>query len=529
MRRIVGAAAAAALVLVNPATATAADKKNGSLYLQCDGQPNNMTDGESFARFLGAITLLALFAPSPEQPDPSKRQFGEAGVATCTSLLEGESAEGNGLRRLPLILARALHQIEAKNYSAALDDVALARTEATTLGLMGNPYFDRSMGLSFGNVESAARLRLDDVIGAQQASLARTEGMSYSLVPILTAQGYSEFLRETTPEAERVLASQARILPSVFVIFAERLEESGRFADAAGKREALIGTIEELKPEDAPSSPYAAAALSHALAGNWEEASRRAEFARTNLADRRARGVPEDNSANVVELLDLYDILRLAHDGDTTQARRNFAARSQWLAASLGTVMEVNRRLREGAAPEELSGILARSPDELWQERKDAQMAVRLQQDTNNDSLFDLIWPYAKIDEFENRSRDTWKVERSRMISDEPDEETGLWRIFAFGNRQTAIDSIVLHAALQARQRGKEGFTMMLTLTDRQVEYLGLVTSGFFRFVDRDEAGVDAARFLPADAVIAELSQVIPSPDALKERRAGERRRQRSS
>lgn len=523
MRRIVGAATAAALLLAN--SAAAADGDKGSRFLQCDGQPNNMTEGESFARFLGAITLLAIFAPSPETPDPSKRQFGAAGVDVCSSLIDGEDAEGNGLRRVPLILARALHQIEAKNYPAALEDVAKARAEAEALGLVGNPYFDRSMGLSFGMIEAEARLRMDDVAGAQAASLGRLTGLDYSFIPILTSRSYAEFLPQATPEAERSLAAQARILPVHFAGYAAVLEESGRFADAATKREVLIGTLEELKPENTISSIYAVAALSHALAGNWDDARRRAGFARDNLAARRARGVPEENSSSVVELLDLYEIIRLANEGQVAEARRNFAARSQWTAPSLGVVMEVNRRLRDGAASEELFGSLAKSPEELWQERKEAAFAVDLQEDTDNRSLFRLIWPYAKIDDFEDRSRDTWRVAKSRMMSKEADEKTGTWRIFAFGNRQTAIDSIVLHAALQAKARGKEGFTMFLSMSQEQNAYLGALTHATVRFVNRDEEGAIAERFMPADQVIAELSQVIPSPETLRARRNSRNRR----
>ena len=90
----------------------------GSLYLQCDGNPNNMSAGESLARLVGAVTLLGIFAPRVESPDPSKRQFGQAGVGACTSLIDGEKQETNLARRLPLILARALHRIEVHGAAA---------------------------------------------------------------------------------------------------------------------------------------------------------------------------------------------------------------------------------------------------------------------------------------------------------------------------------------------------------------------------------------------------------------------------
>jgi hypothetical protein len=78
MKTRIFAAAAMAAMLV-PAVAPAAEtqtetkKEEGSLYLQCDGNPNNMTAGESAARLLGAVTLLGLVAPPPESADASKR------------------------------------------------------------------------------------------------------------------------------------------------------------------------------------------------------------------------------------------------------------------------------------------------------------------------------------------------------------------------------------------------------------------------------------------------------------------------
>ncbi|WP_336979543.1 hypothetical protein [Altererythrobacter fulvus] len=528
MKRLALAAAAAAMVCSASAAGAETpeeklarkeeEKRLGSLYLRCDGNPNNMSDGENFARILGAVTLLGIFAKSPEAPDASKRLFGQAGVDACTQLIDGEKAETNGLRRIPLILARSLHRIEAKDYRVALDDVAKARDEAKTLGLVGNPYFDRSMGLSFDNIEAEALLRLDDVAGAQKASVRRTEGLAFSYVPLVTARTYLEFRRESEPETELVLNRLQRFQPESFFSYARVLEEQGRFAEAASKFEEVLKALDELKPEEANSGLYAQTALSHALAGNWERARERAEFARNNIVDRRNRGVPEDNSSRTVELLDLHDILQLAHDGNIVQARRSFAARSQWLEPSLGAVMEANRILREGAPAEELTGMLAHTPDELWKERRDAAMAVKLQKDTDKDTLFTLIWPYAKIGEFEGRSKDTWRIAKSKMMSSKPDEDTGLWRIGAFGNRQVTIDSIVLHSALQAKAAGKQGFTMMLSLSDIK-SYYGSLTFAFVRFVDPDEPGVSAERYIAADDAIAELRQVIPSPDEIKARK----------
>lgn len=525
-RKVLISALAVGSVLVQPLAARAASDDQPSLYLQCDGEPNNMTGAESFARFLGAITLLALFAPAEETPDPSKRLFGQAGIDACSQLIEpGERAEGNPLRRVPLLLGRAAHRIEAKDYHGAIADVGLARQEAQAAGLVGNPYFDRSMGISFNNLEAAAWLRLGDPERARDISLSSIAGIRFSYVPSVYAEDYSEFLHEFSPSAEARYVNAARLVPVRIIDYAERLEEVGRFADAARQREALVSLYESAESEVEPTLPYAHAALDHALAGNWEQARERAAFAQNNLDLRTASGQPDEQAPAAVELLDLFAVLELVQQGNLDGARRIYSSRSRWSAPGFGVVLEMNRRLREGAPESDLIGALAKSADELWQDRYNQLLAVQLQEDTGNDKLWQLIVPYARLDEFEDRSRRTWRVDRSNMISDEADEN-GQWRVFATGPLHSAIDSVVLHSALQARQRGKDGFTFMLNL--QRASYVGVITAGWVRFVNREEDGADGALFIPANEVIDELSQVIPSPEDVRAREQQRRRERRN-
>lgn len=491
-------------------------KRLGSHYLRCDGEPNNMTGGEGFARLIGAATLLGIFAPAPETPDPSKRLFAEKGVEACTYLIDGGKAEGNVIRRIPLILARALHQIEAKNYAAALADVAKARAEAEAADLVGNPYFDRSMGLSFSLIEGEAKLRMGDVVGAQRASLAPVEGMRYSYVPILLSYDYSAYMREVTELAQRRFEALGRIYPTFLSEHGWRLQEVGEFGKAADLFAAEIAYLEgfNLEPKETPSSIYAHAALAHALAGKWDIADKWAQFAKTNMERRKADGVPEDNSSSIVEVLDLYNIVKMVEEGDIKSARRNFAARSKWVSPSFGAVLEMTRRLRAEASEDELFGSLSESAEAKWQKRYDEAMAYELQQDTENESLFGNIRSYAQIREYERQSKLVWRTKKSKMMSKATDTEGGWTITFSRGGTLITIaaDAIMLHAALQAKARGKEGFTMSLLPGEYSWR-------GFTRFVNRDEAIGGDVRFVPADEVIAELSQLIPSPDELKLRK----------
>lgn len=498
------------------AAAAAERKRLGSLYLRCDGQPNNMTGAESFARLLGAVTLLALFAPSPEAADPSKRLFGEKGIDACSRLLDDPTQETNGFRRVPLILARAVHQIEAKNYPAALADIERARGEAKVIGLVGNPYFDRSMGLSFDNLEAQTRLRMGDAQAAQDVSLRRVDTLTYSFVPLLYASDFGLHLRGLSPRAEKLLVSRARLDPVFINDYANRLEEAGRFADAATQREALIAAVERLKGEKTWSGMYAVAAISHALAGNWDKAATRADFARKNMDERAAAGDPEEAAPRIVEMLDLHDVLARAQAGGLAEARRSYAARSRWTVSSFGAIVEADRRLRAGAKAEELTGALAASPEALWEERRSNRMAAELKSDTDNKTLFQSIVPYAQIGDFEGRSKDVYRLDKSRMMGLKANEKNDFWSIYAiYAPVQVRMDAILLHAALQAQKRGKQGFL------------IGGLPSGLsvasVQFVDRAEAGLNTDQVIDAAEVVAELGKVIPSPLELETRRKAKR------
>src|SRR5688572_27712490 len=143
------AAALAALAFQAPAHA----QRTPSDHVRCDGRPDNVSAGETAARLLGAVTLLGIFAPPPEQPDDSQRLAGAEGVAICNAALDGES---NEVRRAQLILATAIHQIEAGDYDAALAEALRVESDRPTLS--GSPAFRHSLGLAAMEVQAMALL-----------------------------------------------------------------------------------------------------------------------------------------------------------------------------------------------------------------------------------------------------------------------------------------------------------------------------------------------------------------------------------
>lgn len=469
-----------------------------------------MSAGESLARFVGAVTLLALFAPPVETPDPAKRKFGEAGVAACSQLIDGEKREGNVIRRLPLLLGRANHRIEAKDYKGAVADVALAREEARAAGLAGDPYFDRSLGISFDMIEAEARLRDGDVQGAREVSLRRVKSYRHSYFALIAAEDYRPYARELDSLGLERAVTLARIAPPALAVAAEHLEEEGKFAEAARYRESWAALIDTLG--DNPGSlPTALAALTQALAGNWDAAETLASRARTRLKENAANGKPERNASATVEALDLYAIAKLVKGGDVAMARRNFAARSEWLTPSFGQIVAVNVLLRANAPASELTGPLAKTPEMMWTERRDQDLATKLERDKNNRTLWGRILPYASATSYEQLSRPVWNGAKSNYIGKTKNEKLDAFVIGVPGATPlTRVDAMLLHCAVTAKARGLEGFTFMMVPDT----LLGLV-----RFGNPGDPGIVEDLYLNADAVIAELKDVIPTPAEVQVRK----------
>jgi hypothetical protein len=492
-------------------------KPEGSLYLQCDGNPDNMSAGEAIVRLVAITAIVGLFAPQPEEPDPAKRLFGEAGVASCTALIEGPKKEGGFERRIPLILARALHRIEAKDYSGALTDVELARQDARTAGLMENPYFQRSVGISFDRIEAIARIRLDDLAGARQATFGNVDTKAYSFFPLVSTMTFPQFGLPDDRELQ-LLSHRAKFDISDLWQKAGRLDELGRFEESAVIVNGILDDNKRLKSTDPNAdrdvgpSMYAWLALANAFAEKWDEAQTYAAAGRERMKALENAGKPADNKAGIVELFDFYDILKLMHDGDVAGARRSFGARSEWTSPSFGELLEVHKRLSVDIAPQERMGLLTRTVEELRQERRDNMLAVMLESDKNNKSLFSNILPYANPADFEGLSKQVWNTKNTRIIDKKPLKDSNLYAVtIPDGNPMAGLDGMILHAALQAKARGKQGFIfyrLPSTLRLAMVE-----------FVDPTDPGVFDQRYSHADDVIASLRRFIPSPDELAARK----------
>ncbi|MDQ4419138.1 hypothetical protein OOT33_01610 [Sphingobium sp. DEHP117] len=492
--------------------------KEPSLYVQCDGNPNNMAAGESIARLIALTAVIGLLAPSPEQPDASKRKFGVDGVAACNGILNGDKGEHNVVRRIPFILARALHNIEAKSYDAAIADVGVARKEAGVAGLVGNPYFDRSMGLSFDLIESQALLRQGKVEEAREVNTRSARRSPYSYFPLLLVRGMNVYsANPLSAEEEASLRNLSKISPSAIFGLAAQLDEARRFTESAAALKSL-DDFQKVAYHDNNSQGIdlligTNVAVSLALAGDWTSAE--AVDARNSalLATMRTEGKAIDNESIIIERMDFYALVRMMREGKLNEARRQFAARSRWTAPTFGQVLELNRRLRAGAGKEDLFGSLADDADAMIARRRQEAVAVRDEKDKNNKTLFSYILPYASVSGYERLSGRTWNAKGNRIISKDKRKDSEVYMLSIFdADPMTQPDILLLHAALQAKARGKTGLVFRLIPDDPRI--------AFVYFADKGEAGVSDMQYLDADAVIADLGKIIPSPADLKAREA---------
>lgn len=485
-----------------------------SLHVRCDGRPPQMSGGESFARFLGAVTLLGLFAPQPEQADASKRLLGAEGIAVCSELIDGPHAESNGLRRLQLILARAIHRLEAKDYPGALADVEKSRGEAVKLGLVGNPYFDQSFGLSFDLLGAQAKYLMGDAEGARATGLRTAAQSQFGFFPMVSGVSFTHSLRTGSPAEDAAMSARDRVMKTFVQAHASRLEELGRFAEAAQLRDALTTMNANLNSEATLSWLKSTAALSWALTGNWAHADTLAKAARDSIDAADADGKPDPARGGVIEVLDLYAVLKAAHEGRIDDARRSYAARSEWTWPSFGVLTATTTLLREGAKPDQLTGALAQSADAMWKSREDKSMARFLKQIADGKTEFGNIMPFARIDEYEKTARRVWKDARTGVISDNLEKNSKFYRLKPRElepiYRVVVPDSLLLDAALIARARGYKGFV-----------YIGsnqIWSDTFVEFGNPGDPDMLPQFYIDAEAVIAELRPLIPSPEDLAAR-----------
>ena len=318
-----------------------------SLHVRCDGNPDNVTAGETAARLLGAVTLLGLFAPPPEASDDSARLEGPAGVAICAQALERES---NDVRRAQLILASAIHQIEAGNYEAAITEARRAQSDRPDFS--ASRYFQLSFALSIMEVETLALAGMGRFDEARAKAMEMAAAAPYDLINTLRASRYVGLGDSYGPAEDSFYEAGIRLYPRLIIERAMARMRARQFAAAAADIELWISVNEMTEGQDDPSFS-AFAGLARMAAGDAARAAEHERRARELIAE-----LPAGTTGGLTPaMLDLLQIWRMAREGNVAQARVLFANRTGWEVASGQLVSEVAQFLQVGATPAERVGI----------------------------------------------------------------------------------------------------------------------------------------------------------------------------
>lgn len=183
-----------------------------------------------------------------------------------------------------------------------------------------------------------------------------------------------------------------------------------------------------------------------------------------------------------------------------------------------GHSVEVVRRLRAGAGADELIGGLAKTPEQLRRERAEADRAEMLAKDGDNKTLFRLLQATIPTRSYEAVSAKVWKVDRSKLVlkpSTKPNPGIPFDLLFLpAADIRVLPEAYMLHAALLARSRGHEGFTIHPIIKDGLIA--ARISTG-----KRGAPGFADPLFNDAATVIAALRPVIPEPETLKARPVG--------
>jgi hypothetical protein len=494
--------AGVSLLAASAAQAKAPEPGTGpSAHLRCDGKPDNITAGETAARLLAITAVVGLFLPQHEQADPSKRLSGAEGIAACNDVLGRES---NPTRRVQLILARAIHHIEAGENDAAIADARLAETDQPALA--ATPGFRLSFHLSVLEVQAMAFLAMGKTQDAANLGVEMGEAAPYDLVNMLRAASLVDLSADYGPREARFYDALVRIYPTELAKRAAARERAGDFRGSAEDFEAWNALVASVVDGPAAYGP-AHAAIARALAGDAEQAEAHAKAAQAALEAIIASG-KTDGTADVSELLDFYRVWSLAKAGKLSEARLLFGSRSAWTKPSPAAVGTLARLLQQGAGPGELNGLLAGDPARFKAEQLAARVRALTEYGTSDKGVkrYQAIRASISPGQFTAFSDNVWRSGESKYLAkqDEPKLKARLIDVLRNGDGIPAEYAIILHSALVAKAQGKKSFMLM--------PLQKYIYRTYVRIGDPGEAGVIAPLSYETDRVIADLSPIIPPP-----------------
>jgi hypothetical protein len=495
MKLLAGAAALAATFTCLP---TAAHAGPPSAYLRCDGLPNNVSGAETAGRVLAAAALVGLFLPQNETPNIAERRRGAEGVAACSEVLV---AEGNEVRRAQLLLARAIHHIEANAYDDAIADARAVATDRPEFA--ATQAFRLSFGLSAMEVEALALAGKGRHREAADKAMEMAAAAPYDLLANLRAARFVAATGAYGEAERRYYDNLVRLYPLALADRAAARQHAGDWSGAADDYELLERIYTSMSDRRVPTI-LAHAALARGLAGDAQAADALGRAAQEAIDAENA----SDRNTNLTgarEVVDLFRILRTAQSGNAENARLLFAARSGWEIPNSAAVSRVAAVLREGAAEAQLTGLLAGDPARFRSEAL-ATRARNIHGDTAAKEYFRAIRDWSGQRAFSRFGGNVWREGRSRYFAREENKDTRarFVTVMRDGGGTPGHYALLLHSALVARAEGRRNFML---LPAQSALFAAFVRTGN----PGDERMFDAVSF-DTERVIADLSPIIPRP-----------------
>ena len=499
-----------AVAQTDPAPSSSNSTADGSAYVRCDGFPPHRSAGELAARVLLIMATAGLAGPG-ERADINKRQSGADGVAACTAALAGETDE---IRKVQLMLARAIHHIEAKDYPSALSDAQVAPTLA---GAKANEFgFQHSLMLSSLELQGYALVYLNRPAEAEAVALRMAEIAPYDVITQDHAMRFIGLTPEMSPAKKIFFDRSARITGSGSRYYAGGLQWAGDYLSAAAMYKATLDRLDGFKNEKTPPSPQpaleAGRAVALAMGGDLAQSTAVAADTRKSIDALMQNGQAYRAQSVVSEAEETLDFDAIVIDfatGKVAQARTAFAARSRWTATPAAPVSDLTERLRKGAPASALTGALARDPASI---RSDALAAwagaLTAAADSDSKYLYSAIRPLTSMDQYSYWNDDIRKTFKSRFLPAKTGKEnyTGDFVFMPRANGIATGEALLMHCALLARDDGKAGFVIN--------PYRPRLDAAIVRIGNPGDPGMPPSLFVDAATVIAALSTQFPDPAA---------------
>lgn len=480
----------------------AASTKEPSLYVRCDGNPNNMSEGETALRVISLIAVVGLLAPPPEAADVSKRLTGQAGIDACTQLIDQpQKAEGNADRRIELIFARAIHRIEAGDYNGAIADARLPETSEPAL--TATRTYKIGLGLTAYNIEALALVGKGDLSGAADRAMAMVEAAPYDLMNMIRATPFLALHDRYGPREQAIWAAMVRSRPEALIARAESRRRAGDFAGAASDVRTLQALFGTMSKEILPRLTVMAA-LDRAVAGDLAGGDILLAEGRKQAETLAAKGDAK-GAAEGAEYEDFIAMWKLAQAGDVRQARMLFAGRARWTEVSPIIVARLATRLRDGLARDEMVGSLAKDPASYRNDQRETIAAAIRNADEGKSRYAAVRQPLSESD-FNPFVANIWRDKPSKYLVAKPNEE---WKaqfvtVVRNGGGTASGYALLLDNARTAQKLGKTGFVAMPL---RKYIY-----GHFFRFGDAATPDLPGELLYDSNKVTADLSPYFPQP-----------------